>query len=371
MQDLKYHVVMPENKKDTYGEYETIDFKTSALGRKLVGGTVRLLGQINVNTFNPDDDVVINDTVYYDGMTGLHVVVDNIKTSFSNVGLIENLDHYSRYVSSKSKASLTKNDLFNSVYVCEGRAPDYQLTQKLLYGVLNQEDKFKSYQDFSCKLDFCLNNLIGDVLLPFSKTGDILVSLQTSKVVQALYGDSNLGGNKNYTLSNIRLVYSSVADDGKYSKYAMRVKSSLKQSLQSTYANISTKIPIVADSFFMTFIEQADENQPLSNSMALQKIPLFQKLEITWNDSLSQQYQYQIDNEEEILVNFVKAVQKVSGDNSCSLSTLSGNDGYGMGLQFGSFVDLSKTKLGVNIQSGISSDNPFTVYMFFNGVVSL
>jgi hypothetical protein len=42
-----------------------------------------------------------------------------------------------------------------------------------------------------------------------------------------------------------------------------------------------------------------------------------------------------------------------------------------MGLPFGAFVDLSKNKISVNIQSEISNSNPFTVYMFFQGVISV
>jgi hypothetical protein len=157
----------------------------------------------------------------------------------------------------------------------------------------------------------------------------------------------------------------------KVSKYNMRVISSLKQSIQSSFANISTKVPIIADSFFMTFIRQDHENNTLYNSSQCEKIPAFSLLEVTYNDNLSQQFTYQIDNEEEVLTNYIKAVQKVSGDNNADLSTLASNESYGIGMQFGSYVDLSKTKIGVNLQTGIQSINPFVAYMHFLGVVSL
>jgi hypothetical protein len=121
----------------------------------------------------------------------------------------------------------------------------------------------------------------------------------------------------------------------------------------------------------MTFIRQDHENSPLYNSSQCEKLPLFQLLEVTYNDNLSQQFTYQIDNEEEVLTNYIKAIQKVSGDNNADLSVLAGNDSYGVGIQFGSYVDLSKTKLGVNLQTVIQSTNPFSCYMHFMGVVSL
>lgn len=380
MQDLKYHVVQPENKKDVWEDYETVDFKISGLGRNLIGGSVRLLGEIDVNNnYDISNNTYASTIVSYDSLSGLHCIVDNVKTSFSNFGQVENCDHYSRFVASKARATLKKEDTFNSVYACEGRTPDDNLSNKLLKGLVQITDDnqpilntfIKSKLDFACKLDFCLNNMLGNNLLSLNKTGDIIISLQTSKVVQALFGVNSIGIDQLYKLYNLRLVYSSVADDGKKVQNSMRVKASLKQSLQSTFSNISTKVPLVADSFFMSFIQQAHENDPVYNSAACEKIPLFQKLEITWNDNLSQQFTYAIDNEEEVLTNAIKAVSKVAGDNEASLSKLAANDGYLMGLSFGSFVDLSKSKLGINIQSGIDSNVPYNVYMFFNGVLTI
>jgi hypothetical protein len=375
MNDLKYHLVEPQNTKDSYGENETIDFKTSANNRKLIGGTVRLLGNVSVSNNN-----LLNTNVFYDAFTGSHSFIDNIKTTFSNTGQVENVDNYSRYVASKARASLTKNDLFNSMYVCENRVPDNVMAKKLLKGVVmgNEQDAenlndahLVAPLDFALQLDFCLNNMIGDTLLPFNKTGDVLISIQTAAVVNALWGNQDVGIDTNYQLSNLRLVYQSVQDDGKYGKYTMRVKSSIKQSIQSTNATVSTKVPVVADSFFMTFINQSHEGDKTYNSLACEKVPLFQRLEVAYNDNISQQYTYQIDNEEEVITNFIKAVQKVSSDNNASFSTLASNDSYGVGFNFNAFVDLSKTKLSVNLKSSINNNNPMLAYMFFNGLVTI
>jgi hypothetical protein len=374
MNDLKYHTVPPQNAKTSYGQNETIDFKTSAFNRKLVGGSVRLLGDISVSL-----NSALTSNVFYDGFAGLHCVLDSIKTSFSSVGQVENLDHYNHYVASKAKASLTKHDLFNSVYVCEGRCPDDVLAKKLLKGTIgvNNEGQgdIAAYKegnlDFALKLDFCLNNMVGDSLVPFNKIGDVMISIQTASILNALWGSSDLNIGTNYTLQNLRLIYTSVADDGKDGKYSMKIKSSVKTSLQSNNATISTKVPVVADSFFMTFIQQLHEGSRVYNSLQCEKIPLFERLEVTYNDSMSQQFTYEIDNEEEVLTNYIKAVQKVAGNNDASLSTLASNEAYGVGFNFGSFVDLSKTKIGINIKSGIQSAAPFLAYMFFNGVITI
>ena len=374
MSDLQYHVSQPENKKDSYGEFETIDFKMSYLGRKLTGGSVRLLGDVTCSA-----NTVVATKIAFDGFIGSHGFIDSLTTTSALLGQLENIDNYGRYVSSKAKAYLSKEDLFNSMYVCENRVPDDILASKLLkgvcdYGAQSEANVVASKTkplDFAVKLDFCLNNTVGDNLLPYTLTGDNTVSVQTARVISALFGDASIGGAAVYSLSNLRLFYTTVMDDGKRSKYAMRVKASLKQSLQSSYANISTKVPIVCDSFWMTFIQQSQEKSALYNSMANQRLPNVDKLEILWNDSFSQQFTYDIDNEEEILTNYIKAVASVVGDNNASLQQLSANDSYGMGINFGSMVDLSKTKLSINLNSAVQSTNPYSAYMFFSGLVQL
>jgi hypothetical protein len=231
---------------------------------------------------------------------------------------------------------------------------------------------FSKPLDLAVKLDFCLNNMVGDNMLPYAKTGDIYVSLTLPRNVSVLYGSETIGGTKNYSLSNLRLSYTTVADDGQYSpKYNMRVRTDLKQMIQSSYSNISTKVPIVADSFFATFIEADKENNVEYNSLQNQRLPLVTRLEFLWNDSFSQEYTYELDNEQEILTNYIKAVSKVIGDNNANTNVLASNDSWGIGLSFGQYVDLSKSKIGINITSGVLSSNPYTCYLFFSGVTSL
>jgi len=377
MNDLRYSVSLPENQKDTYGEFDTVDFKLSYINRKLIGGSIRLLADVVVSA-----NTSLTETIAYDGFVGGHSFVDTISTSIQTAGQVENIRFYSRYISAKAKASLTKDDLFSSGYVCEGRCPSDKMASSMLKGMVAYGkdapenntviNTFRKDLDLAIKLDFCLNNMIGDNMLPYAKTGDIYVSLTLPRNVSVLYGSEDIGGTKNYSLKNLRIAYMTVADDGKYSpKYNMRIRTDLKQTIQSSYSNISTKVPIVADAFFATFIETAKENNVEYNSLANERLPLLTRLEFLWNDSFSQEYTYELDNEQEILTNYIKAVSKVVGDNNASTNVVASNDSYGIGLSFGQFVDLSKSKIGINIRSDVQSTDPYTCYLFFSGVTSL
>jgi len=381
MQDIRYHMAQPSNKKDTYSEFDNIDFTLNATGRKLVGGSIRLLGDVTVysGVANP-----LTENISFDGLTGSHCWFSQIMTSCSNIGQVEALNFYPHMVASKARAQLAREDVFSSNYICENRCPDGRVSAALLKGTTFgagsvYDAALTRPMNFAVKPDFCLNNFVAgtDSNLPFAKTGNITVSLIVSQSISVLYGTTKTGAgaigiDRNITISNLRLIFTTVPDDGNYAKaYQMRVGSSLKQSLQSTYANISTLAPLISDRFWMVFVPQNLDTSAEYNGLACYRPPNVSRVEYLWSDSFSAEYTYAIVNEEEMLTNFVKAINGVVSDNQCSLNILASNDGFGLGLPFGSFVDLRKNKISVNIQSGISSTSPVTAYMFFSGVVSI
>lgn len=379
MQDIRYHIVQPSNKRDSYTDFDNIDFLVSATGRKLVMGSVRLLGDVTVY---PDATNPITETISFDGLTGSHSWFSQIITSGSNVGQIENLNFYPHYVASKARAQLTREDTFNSMFTCENRCPDGIVSAKLLKGttpLLQTEEEFQANpMNMAVRPDFCLNNPVAgsDSNMAFAVVGDLTVSLIVAQSISVLWGTATagegvIGLDRNITISNLRLSFSSVADDGVYPKagYQMRVATSLKQSLQSTYSNISTLVPLVADRFWLVFVPQNQDNSALYNGLACYRPPNVQRVEYLWSDSFNAEYTYALVDEEEMLTNFVKAVGGV--DNMASLNVLASNDGYGLGLAFGSFIDLRKNKIAINLTSDISNTAPVSSYMFFSGVVSV
>lgn len=381
MQDIRYHSVPPSNKKESYSDFDNIDFLLNSTGRSLVMGSVRLMGDVTVYT---DSENPLTETICFDGLTGSHSWFNSIVTSCSSIGQIENLVSYPHYVASKARAQLAREDTFQSQYTCENRCPDGRVASALLKGTTfgagsTYDSALTRPMNFAIRPDFCLNNALAgtDNNLPFSKTGDITVSVIVSQSISVLFGTEKtgvgaIGVDRNIQISNLRLTFTSVPDTGKYPKaYQMRVGSSIKQSLQSTYSNISTLAPLVSDRFWMVFVPQADDNSALANGLACYRPPQVARVEYLWSDSFNAEYTYAIVDEEEMLTLGVKAVNGIVSDNQCGLNILASNDGYILGMPFGSFIDLRQNKLSINIESGISSTAPITCYMFFSGVVSL
>jgi len=373
---IRYHSVQPQNQQSLgYQEMNNVDFNISLTGRKLVCGSVRLVGDVEIN-FPPGEEALDVD-VKFDHMVGSHSFIDRIDTSCSMKGVIENLSDYPRYVSTVSNATLFSDDLNNSSYVCENRCGSDYIANQLLKGMTDISNQGNPTRvtltkdlDFSLKLDFVLNSMVSsDPYLPYAKTGDITVSLTLARNVYILFGDDSIGGNTYYILKNLKLMFCSVPDNGVYAPaYQMRVKTSLKQSIQSSFANISTKVPMVCDSFFASVIQQSNENDNSYNGMELQRPPNVQSLEYIWSDSLSQEYRYQLLSEEEIISNGMKAVSMVAGTGNVNSNALNSNKGWLLGLAFGQFVDLSLSKIGINLKSSINNGDPYVLYMFFSGL---
>jgi hypothetical protein len=373
----RYHIVNPANVRSEYTEFNTVDFELSFENRKLVANMLRLNFKVDWATSTRD----LDKKQMWDNFVGGHSLIDRVDVYMANVGVIETISDYPRYVSATAKPSLSVEDVaFNSQFVCEGRTASAELSNKLLLGTIDLGKEgvttwanlvdFREPLDVSLKLQCCLNRMLGDNLLPFIKTGMIRLSVQLSKNFYALFGDADLG----YQLKDMSIMFMSVPDDGVYSdKYNFRVVTGLPQSLQSTFSNLSVKAPIVADAMFGTAIRQADLDIATSNSLANQRIPNVTELEFIFNDSFSQEITYTFrDSETDILENYIKAVNKVIDSNSCSLDRMAGSDSWGLGLSFGGqFIDLSRNKIGINIRSDINSTDPYVLYLFFSGIVSI
>jgi len=368
----KYHIVLPANQKDDYVPYNVVDFEMSFEGRSLVNNTLRLLFDVAFEN-TPD----LTKICAYDPFVGGHAFIDRVDISTANSGVIENMSEYGRYISAVAKASLTVEDVgFNSQYVCEGRTASIDLADRILKGSADVSASEGAYNanltkplDVSVKLDCALNNMVGVSSLPFVKSGVIRLSVQLAKPTSALFGDE---ASLNYKLQNMRVMFISIPDSGSYApSYQMRVKTCLPQSIASSYVNISTRAPIVADSMFATFIQQSHLDNATFNSLQNEIVPLIEELEFIWQDNMSTMFTYQLDNQTDILENYIKSVNRVLSTNSCSLARLSSSDSFGIGLTFNEYVDLSKTKLGLNLKSGLSSSTPFLMYLFFSGLIQL
>ena len=368
-----YSSSIPENIKDEYTEYSNVDFVMTFKDQLLNLNSIRLEGDLDVKHDSSSLNSVANTdkNIVYDRLVGGHAFIESVQTEVGG-SVVENLSEYARYVKMVGAASLSPSDMYNSVNVCELKCGDVQQTNMMMKGEVVETQPtvaVRNNPDFSIKPKFVLNAGTGRV--PYSRTGAIRVSFNLARNFSALYG-LDVSALTKYSLKNLRLVYTTVPDDGSASKLVpLRTKLNIKQSIQSGFANISTKVPAEVDSVSCSLQYQDEEQTAVNNNQQLQKIPSVSQVQFLFNDSTNKYMSFSLDNNEEIVSHFIESMID-SGTNTMSPNQLALNDGYGIGLRFGGdFIDLRNQKFNIQITSALTNTRAMIMYLYFHSIMSL
>ena len=357
---IRYHTVQPANVKDAYSEYDSVDFEMTFENRQLLRNSVRIKADLVV-TRDGTNPVRTEDNIFIDPKIGAHCFVSSITTELQSKGVLENLQEYPRYVRMMSETTMAEDDIFNSENVCELRSPDIKVTNAILQGPTDGQI-VNVKNDFSIKPRFCLNSMSGP--LSYTRSGTIRVTIKLARFFNALAGQ-NMVPDATYALSNLRLCYMSSADASAKSKVQMATKLNIKQSVASAFSNIATRVPAVCRSVSCSFQLQADENKATSNNVETARLPNVKELQFLFNDSQNEFITYIIKDQEELLRRYVESFADTES-NSLSLAKLRASKGYGIGLPFRDFIDLSNQKFNVQITSDVESTAPYIMYMYFH-----
>lgn len=364
------HSVLPENSASTYTEFDNVDFLCTFEGRKMLGNSVRLVGDLRVKDAGTDIDRTKQ--VYLDPQVGAHSFIETVATTFQTKGQIENLTGYARLVGMTEDGTLDPLSQMNSENKCELKAPKKEMT--LLEMIGENTGATTSINDkcsFSVRPMFVLNATSGvgsnDTSISYKKTGAIRVVFTLARVFNALQG-ADVDSNITYELSNLRLEYTSVPEDNVANKTFHRIKYHIRQTVLSSRSNVSSKVPAVVSGVSCSFVRASEENDGASNGLARQFLPLIDQLSFLFNNNTNEYISYKLDDREEILMRYIESMRN-TGQNSMSLRNLKANESFGVGLYFGGeMVDLSNQTFNVSIVSADNSinTNPLSMHLYFH-----
>lgn len=372
------HSILPENNKGQtgYTEFDNVDFIMTFEGRKLLGNSVRLVGELEVL----DNGVRLDNSkkIYYDESIGLHGAVESVQTTFQTLGNVENLTAYPRMVGMIEDGTTNALDMMNSENVCEGKAPIKQMSLLQMIGEFpdisnNKTTDFVENMSFSIKPVFVLNSTQGvgdgDTSVSYKKTGAVRVVFTLARRDNFLSGFDN-DSNVTYKLKNLRLEFVSVPEDNKSNQTLHRVKYHIKQSVLSSTTNVSSKVPAVVQGVSASFVRQANENAAVENSYRREEFPLLDTLQFLFNNATNEYIQYKLDDRNEVLMRYIQSLQD-TGHNRMSLKNLKGNHSYGVGLSFQGDVDLRNQLFNIVLNSSDTtiSTNPFNIHLYFHSAV--
>jgi hypothetical protein len=217
-----------------------------------------------------------------------------------------------------------------------------------------------------------LNNASGSPHVPYSKTGTIRVTVNLARTFAILFG-LDVDGNTSYSISNLKLSFSSVPEEQMHmgEKTVMRTTLNLKQSIESSFTNVSVKVPAIFDRMSASFQQQDQENTALNNNTQLGKIEGLTETQFVWNDSTNSVVSYLLRDYEEVISRYIESFYD-TGKNVMTMNNLADNNGFGVGLNLDDYVDGSTAKFGLQLTSQVGLNQPSQIiYMYFHSIQSL
>lgn len=369
-QTVLYHQVEPQATQSSYSSFDNVDFVINVgEGRALLANSVRILGDLRVNTTGETRSV---GGIGFDRNAGAHCFIDSIQLSMDNAGLVENIQHYPRYVSMVGHATDDRLDTLNSDRQCElkghiDESPELQCLGISTYVEAGGTATGPVDADFSLKPVCGLNRMSGGNLAE-SVSGSVTLTCNLARDVVALRGRLQEAGT-NYSISNLRCTFRSVLADAKPAPVSMRSVNAVKSNLLSGTGTISVNVPAVCSGVSMSFIDTAREGAIMHNSYALEQPQGITEVQYMFNDATNSLVTYVLQDRTEMLERFISSLE-VTGHNQVAKDTFRANQGFGLGLPFDQLVDLSKNRFTVQISSD-ANNRPSTAFLYFHSSITV
>ena len=382
-----HHRAFPLSTQDIYKEYSNVDFRLSFPGRKMVANSLRVEGRFNAykaNTSPPIETNRIRNTdnkSFYDPQIGVNACFQQLTTSTQNQGQLELLSEAPRLCKMINTTMATQNDMGNSSNSSELKTRTLMLANRILKGErfdnVADADLPKNGMSFSSKPICCLNMASAGLAQPqvkYSTTGDIMFTIQLARNDAVFFGSdvAAAGSNVyNYTLSELSVSFSSVPDDSEpQMPIDFHTSSNVRQTVQSTFSNVSVNESNLSNSVSCSFLRQAEENSPNFNNTRLDKPPLVTNIEYLFNDSTNKFLTFNLKSNQEIIERYLESMSNSKVNHVQNVMNKAGEN-YGIGIKFADYLDLSTNKFGVNITSSTLSNDPYIIFLYFHGKVSI
>ena len=91
-----------------------------------------------------------------------------------------------------------------------------------------------------------------------------------------------------------------------------------------------------------------------------------------FNDSTNEYISFIMKTDVEMIDRYLDSFKDIDSNNA-SLVKLKANKSYGIGLDFGAgkYIDLSNQKFNIQIQSAISSSDPYVMFCYFHSILKV
>lgn len=381
-----YHSVDPQNLLSAYPEFTNVDFILSYEGRSLEMDSVRIEGELEVlvgagqNPFGTINPTTETQKIFMDRFVGAHSLIESLSVSV-NGAQVDHVQDYPRYVKMQMTANHSQGDLFMAKQACEMKTPSLELMREQLMGEkvptdpgnavdgTRLQDAMRNNPDFSLKPMCVLNQGVG--ALPYRKSGDVRVTINTARIGAVLFG-ADVDGNTKYNIKNLRCTFRSSVDAGPSMDQPIISKRvlSVKQNFSTTEASLQTRVPAICSGVSVSVLSNAKLNSLTGNTLDLDKLDGLNRVEYLFNDATNQMITYRLRNQAEWIERYLDSLRDSrTKENAATLSNIASNNVWGLGLDFGGDIDLRNQNFALQLSR--NGTEAYVVYFYFHSLLTL
>jgi len=350
---MKYNVAKPTIKKDVYLPTDQITLQLNFPNEEYVANSWAISFDLFLQESTGVPIVPATD-LYIDATIGGHAMIGLEKLSFETSGDVYTNKEYARVYKMKTVCNIgTDSQASESSELTQLKCSNDGITNLLMVKIQSV------YLVPLSGLNSLSNNLRSDV------TGMITVEFNVQELVRSVFGPDANTANV-LQLSNIIGHYKSVPFSTKEpTPVYMGVMHTIQQKINTGSASISTNVPSNAvSSMSCSFLPVSSDGEYAYNQNYLAEPPDITRVQWSWNNTTVQYIEYPIETRQEMLQGFVESM----GGNPNDIRS---DSNFGLGVKFPSLLDLRNKTIGLQLESGITSADPYYIYMVFNTFIQI
>ena len=197
---------------------------------------------------------------------------------------------------------------------------------------------------------------------------EIRLSFNLARKENMLGGIGVVAGT-NYSISDLRITFTS-KPPAPVPQIQMRSVVDIKAVVNTTNANIQTRVPSICHACSISFLKSTKENDRNFDTLALERPPQIDAVEFLFNDAVNQLQQFEQKDYSEYLSNYLSSLGS-AGIHNANPNLVKANSVFGLGIDFNSEVDLRNQKFGFQMRSAITAGTEYIAYLFFHSLITL
>jgi hypothetical protein len=374
MAGVVFNSTLPISVRDTYTEFNQIDFLVSLKSNSIQKNSFRLNGKLKVF---PNGDYTgvadLNSGIFLNAFSGVSSLINVASVSVNSTNTIENIASFGRLVGMKKQAKYTLPQLTASSYasleLCGNR------NNQLLLGEVGQD----GYISFSLKIDNCLNNSLGGDLHP-AVIQELRLMLTMESALNAFHVNRPTSAVTavSYLLKDLQLNWTEVPAAPKPEPIGMLTYFLTQQTLVSKVSNLSIMTGnLPADSLSISFIKQKNKSNIKRDCNLCEYLGEIERVEFEINSSQSVNM-YPLTSYGDIALNYYRSFSEpnmpLEKNSITSLATF-GTSCFGVGVQYPEST-ADKLTMSITIKDDARPENdPATdaidAYCYVNSMLQL